>query len=119
MKLKLPFHWSWIIVGLGLWVAANQTLSVIRLYRSGDKMKEAKAQLGQLQGQKSELEKKLASVDNSEYIERELRDKLGYGRPGETILVLPRPEAGSSSTSEVTPIPEANWKKWWGLYIKL
>ncbi len=92
MKLKLPFHWSWILIILGLWVAVNQVTSVVRLYRSGDKMKEAKTQLNQLEAQKADLQKKLASVDNSEYIERELRDKLGYGREGETVLILPHQE---------------------------
>lgn len=117
MSIKLPFHWSWIIVIVGLWVAGNQIGSVIRLYRSGDKMKEASVELSQLESQKSDLQKKLASVDNSEYIERELRDKLGYGRAGETILVLPKSTQTAGQTSD--PPEEANWRQWWNLYIRL
>lgn len=119
MKLKLPFNWIWIVVILGLWVAGRQVTSIIKLYRSGDKMKEAQAEVNQLDAQKTELQKKLASVDNPEYIEQQLRDKLGYGKPGETILILPAQNANPNSQIPSSKPEVPNWKQWWSLYIRL
>lgn len=119
MKLKLPFNWIWIVVILGLWVMVRQVTSIIKLYRSGDKMKEAQAEVSQLDAQKAELEKKLASVDNPEYVERQLRDKLGYGKAGETVLILPHQEIAINQSPIVNKTTEPNWKQWWDLYIRL
>ena len=62
------------------------------------------------------LKERLAEITSPEFVEREAREKLGYGKEGETLLVLPN--QNSTQYSEKSAQEEGpNWRKWWKLYI--
>ncbi len=108
--------WSWLVVIGGVLIAAKQGVSVWHLWKSGEQVHLAQSQLQQAQAKNQELKKRLAEVDNPQFIEKEARDKLGYAKEGETILVLP---TQSDQTSPQTEDNTPNWKKWWNLYIRM
>lgn len=63
-----------------------------------------------------DLETKLKEVKDDVYIEKQLRDKLGYAKEGEIVVVLPdeailRKLAPPERREEET-LPDPNWKKW-------
>ena len=110
------WFWQWIIVGLGLVIAARQGMNVWRLWRSGEQVRLAQTQVSQAEDKNRSLKARLAEVDTPEFIEREAREKLGYSKEGETILILPSPPpAAAEDLSDSRP----NWQKWWDLYIRI
>ena len=87
-----------------------------RLWKAGDRIKRAEIEVETEKKTNEELKKRLAEVQSSEFIEKEAREKLGLGKEGETIVVLP--EQNSSQPSALNPQnSEPNWRKWWKVYV--
>src|SRR3990170_2789660 len=78
----------WIFVVISLFVAVKLGIGVVRLWKTGGLVDEAKKEVSDLKKENSSLQEKLVYVNSPEFVEKEARDKLGYGREGEVILVL-------------------------------
>lgn len=118
MKAKILSKLSWLVIVFGVWLAARQIFSAINLYKSGNKLKQAESEILSLSTQKEDLQKKLDVVDSPEYVEKQLRDKLGYGKPGETVLVFPHEEVTNSQMPNIkSGLPDTNWKQWANLWL--
>lgn len=106
---------DWIIIGLGVFVAGRMGVNVWKLYKAGDKVEIARKELAQAQAEQEKLKGQLEYVQSDEFVEREAREKLGLGKPGEEVVIVPTvPPVPSVSQSGGEP----NWYKWWKLYIK-
>lgn len=110
-------NWAWLIVIAGLAIAFKQGVSVWRLWKSGEQVHLAQIQLQQEEAKNQALKKKLAEIDSPKFIEKEAREKLGYGKEGETILILP--DQKEVDSSQLTVDSKPNWQKWWDLYIRI
>ncbi|OGD10107.1 hypothetical protein A2395_04095 [Candidatus Amesbacteria bacterium RIFOXYB1_FULL_47_9] len=69
-----------------------------------------------------ELKTRLDYVRSPEFVEKEVKERFGWGRPGEEILIIEQQEMSNvqySIPSGSYEKQEPNWKKWWDLYIKL
>ena len=108
---------DWIWVTLGVLLAVRTGGVVWRLYKAGERVNEAKLELSEASRVNGELKAKLDEVNSPEFVEREAREKLGYGREGEVILLLPEQERESSYAKATEDKP--NWRKWWDLYIRI
>jgi cell division protein FtsB len=115
MNSKSPSFSRGIILGLGLLLAGKLSYNIYRIWKAGDRLQQAQAQLDKLTEDQAQLKKRLAEVNTPEFVEKEAREKLGFGKPGEIILVLPQNEATANPKSSLSPTP--NWKKWWDLYV--
>lgn len=109
----------------GIIIAAGLILSlfgnVVAIRQAHDKISEAEMRVNELQEEHDDLAKQLEIVESDEYVESQLRDKLGMAREGEIILVLPsndvlRKLAPSYKTTE-PQLPDPNWKKWMELFM--
>ncbi|MDO8488269.1 MAG: septum formation initiator family protein [bacterium] len=109
--------WQWIVIVAGILIAARQGVALWKLWKTGEQVSLATSQLQQEQLKNQQLKQRLAEISSPEFIEREARDKLGYGREGETTLILPDPSTNQSTLGESDIRP--NWRKWWDLYIRI
>lgn len=109
-------RWQWLIVVIGLVIAARQSLAVWRLWKVGEQVQTAIGDLQQEEQKNRDLEKKLAEVDSPDFIEKEARDKLGYSREGETVVIVTSPD--QQITTQKSP-PKPSWQQWWNLYIRI
>ena len=117
MKLKLKRWKEWVIV-LGLSVMAVRTgQNVWRLWKAGDRVSEARSVLAEAEVENKKLKARLEEVQSPEFVEKEAREKLGYGREGEVILMLPKQNEESSFAKATEDKP--NWRKWWDLYVRI
>lgn len=120
-----PVRWvEWLAVGLGLLLAIRTGASVLRLWKAGDRVKTAQAELELTQVENLKLKGQVAYSQSDEFVEREARDKLGLGREGEVILILPEQSESSLKSQVSNPKSEIedirpNWKKWWDLYLRI
>lgn len=107
----------WIFVAINLVLAIKLGWGVVRLWKTGGLVEEAKREVSDLKKENATLQERLVYVNSPEFVEKEARDKLGLGKEGETILVIPDQNKVQSSRIKVQN--EANWKKWWDLYIRI
>ncbi|MBI2008106.1 septum formation initiator family protein [Candidatus Amesbacteria bacterium] len=105
---------GWIIIGLGVFIAGRVGMNVWRLYKAGDKVEMARNELAEAQAEQERLKAQLEYVQSDEFVEREAREKLGLGKPGEEVVIVPTPSEIQDSRFKIQEGP--NWKKWWKLY---
>ncbi len=105
---------KWILVALGILLAVKLSANIWRIWKSGNQVTVAQKQLVAEQQQQEQLQQQLAKVQSPEFIERQAREKLGFGRSGEVIVILPQRESANVKTV-AGQVP--TWKQWWDLYI--
>ena len=106
---------NWAVLILGIVLVARTGANVVRLWKAGEWVQEAKKEVAAAEGENQQLRDRLAQVQTPEYLEREARDKLGYGRPGEVVLVMP--EGMGSPSAQASEGHRPNWLAWRKLYL--
>ena len=110
-RMKQKSKWGgWVLVGVLLVIMVRLGGNVWRLWKAGDRIKEAEAGVRSQELENQELKKRLAEVQSPEFIEKEAREKLGLGEP------LPSPPNLKSQIPNLN-VEIPNWRKWWKLYI--
>ncbi len=93
---------------------------VFKLSDSDKKIKEAEHRLRELEEEKKDLESKLSMIESEDYLEKQVRDKLGLVREGEIVVILPDAEIVKKFAPKIEEnqevLSEANWKKWLKLF---
>lgn len=113
MKGKIV-PWLWALVGIV--VVSRTAANVYRLWQAGGRVKQAEGQLARLKQENEVLNQQLQEVETPEYMERLVREKLGYGKPGEVVVVIPEDiNSKSKALSSKEEVP--NWKQWRKLYL--
>lgn len=75
-------------------------------------------ELSKLKNEHETLRRKEEETKTKEYIEREARNKLGMGRVGETIILLP--DEDSTNSGKTTPSAQdfrPIWQQWLELFF--
>jgi cell division protein FtsB len=107
---------SWVVLILGVVMVFRVGGNVVRLWKAGRWVEEATQSVKEAQEENQRLKAKLGEVQTPEFMEREAREKLGYGREGEIVLVMPD-EQNSKSEILSSKEDEANWVRWRQLYL--
>ena len=80
-----------------------------------------KMKMEKIQKENEELERQIFETQGFEFIEKQLRDKLGLAKEGEVIVVLPDEETlrklAPKVYEEQDVLPDPNWKKWLNLFF--
>ncbi|AKM83185.1 hypothetical protein A2422_00495 [Candidatus Woesebacteria bacterium RIFOXYC1_FULL_31_51] len=102
-------------------VLVSSFFKSIKRIREGDAIIEkTKVKLEKLNEENKKLEEQLKITQSEEFVEKQLRNKLGLAKEGEIVLVLPDNETLKKlapvipDEEEVTLKP--NWKKWIDLF---
>lgn len=119
--LRLKRSLKFIFVGLFVLLTISLIRNIMKISQAGKRIDEANLRVEELKEENLKLSKRLDEVQSQAYIEKELRDKLGLVRQGETILVLPEEDIIRSLApklvEEEETLPEPNWKKWLKLFL--
>ncbi len=105
---------SGLILMLMIYLMLNLGQSIWRLKQAGGRVTETEAELKKLARENYELSQRLVEVDATEFVVKEIRDKLHLAKPGEEVVVLPE-DLPKVALPEPTPTVEekANWELWW------
>lgn len=109
---------------IGGYIIVTTVRNIANLWSARSRITQAQEKLADLQAQNIKLNQEIAQAGNPTFIEREARDKLGFVKEGEVILVLPQDEvnkiaqglrADSAKSAEpATEIP--TWRLWLKLF---
>ncbi|MDD5415390.1 MAG: septum formation initiator family protein [Candidatus Daviesbacteria bacterium] len=110
---------SGLIILVVLFIVYNLVNQIIEVTRSGERLSEAADAVYKLEVKNKQLKSELAQIQSQEFIEEEIRDKLGFSRKGETVVVIPEEKLkavlGASQSAQVR-LP--NWLGWWKVFFK-
>lgn len=100
-----------IIVALIL--GFNSARKLLTFKGTFEKVEEAENKLVRLRGENEELKRELVYKKSDEFIEGEIRNKLGLAKEGEAIVIVPK--EGEEEVGEEKSIP--NWQRWRELFF--
>lgn len=104
---------------LGLYLIVSLSRNILSLIKKGEEIKRENLKLERLRQENIELKKGLEYVSSSEFIEKEAREKLGMGREGEQVVILPEnvEEIVLRQAQDEKEEELPNWKKWYRLFF--
>jgi cell division protein FtsB len=108
---------TYLFLGLILLLIINLGKDLYRISRSGERLDQAKEELAELKKENKKLKERQEASKHSFYIEKQIRDKLGMAKPGETVVILPEDinwEQQSRKEQMQTDLP--TWKQWFILF---
>jgi len=110
-------------VSLGVLILLSLSLlsSISRMKNVGLTIDKEKEKVNKLKKEQEDLKKSLEIANSQEYIEKQLRDKLGLAKEGEIVVILPDPEVVKKFAprfeEEEEILSDPNWKKWIRLFF--
>lgn len=103
-----------LIVLVILVIAYNLIIQIMEATKSGERLSQAAEVVYRLEIKNKQLKKKLSQIRAPEFIEEEIRNKLGLAKKGETVVVIPEEKLklvlGASSSAQNIRLP--NWLGW-------
>lgn len=120
MKNKL-LNWTIIIIGLILIV--NISRSILDLSGRNKVVEEAELRVRKAEEENATLREKYYEVTRDEYLEEVAREKLGLGKEGEMVVVLPKSikeddsAVGQAEGEEKQVEPQPVWRQWAKLFF--
>lgn len=89
---------------VSLVITYNLIIQIIEATKSGERLTQAADMVYQLEMKNKSLKNKLSQVGSPEFVEEEVRNKLGLTKAGETLIVIPEEKLksvlGSSSSAK-------------------
>ena len=112
---------SYLIFALAVFLVISTVRNIGKIIQIRREVAAEKAKIEKQKAENEELAKKVAETQGPEFVEKEVRDKLGLVKSGEAIVVLPDAETLRSFAPkppiEEDVLPDPNWKKWLKLFL--
>lgn len=120
IKARLKTYSNIIFIVVSLLMLVSLTRNIMKVREAKERLKEKEEYIEKIREGNEKLRQKVATFKSEEFIEKQLRDKLGLAKEGETIVVLPDEETirkfAPSDEKEEEILPDPNWKKWLKLF---
>jgi len=121
MKKVLGKIAGYAVWGLILILALSVLKNISRDAQISSQIQAEKAKLAKIQADNNKLIQEVAQTQNPNFIEKEVRDKLGLGKTGEAMVVLPDEDTlrklAPQMPVEVDTLPDPNWVRWEKLFF--
>ncbi len=94
--------------------------NVLKVNEVKNRIQREREKVQKLEEEGKILEEELKKMQRNEYLETQLRDKLGLAKKGESVVILPDSETLKSLLSEIPDekdyLPDPPYKKWLKLF---
>ncbi len=94
--------------------------SVSRIRVGDSVIEKTKIKIEKAEAENQKLADQLKITQSEEFMEKQLRDKMGLAKEGEIILVLPEADIvrklSPQIPEEIEAKPKSNWQKWMELF---
>jgi cell division protein FtsB len=100
----------------------NFTQQVIQSANLEAERAELEAEVAELRAENARMEAAAEHAESDAYVERIARERLGYAREGDIVILAqrpPEPETPAASDEPAalpTPAPLPNWQGWWDAF---
>lgn len=109
-----------LLIFVGIFLIISMSRDLQELLEARGRIEKDRQGVAELEREQQELAKELEYVLSDEFVEKEARDKLMMGKPGEIVVILPEgkwEESTGSSESEAGEEELPNWRKWVRLFL--
>lgn len=108
-----------VIISVSAILIVTLSRSIWDLWRRRDILGERQSALKRLEAENNRLKGELSYSESPFFVEQEARNRLGLGREGETVVILPKSQILSPNDQTRGEKEEnlPNWKRWWRLFF--
>lgn len=103
-----------LIMLIALLLAYNLVNQIYDAVKSGERLSQQLEEVYQLEAQNRQLKKRLSEIQSDDFLEEQARNKLGFGKTGETVIIIPeekiRQILGATASAQEARLP--NWLGW-------
>ncbi len=108
------------IISVGLIAGYNLVSQILDAAKSGERLTDAADAVVKMENKNKELKKELADSRSPQFIEEKARNKLGLGKVGETIVIIPdekiKQVLGATQSAQEVRLP--NWLGWLRVFFR-
>ena len=113
------------LLGVAVWILALMLLisTVKNIRKVADinmAVQKEKDKVEKMKVENAQLEAQIVQTQGDAYLEKQIRDKLGLVKTGESEVILPNPEILRKLAPQIfvesDTLPDPNWKKWLKLF---
>jgi len=124
--LKRFFNSSWFFITILILLLLFSTALVREMMRKLEIQKEVEnleTQVATFENDNQVLESMIDYLQTEEFVEKEMRTKLGYKKEGETVVAVPESDRYNLDTDGQLAqrgdnyIFTANWQLWWNYFF--
>ena len=121
---KNKAYYAYLAIFVGILFLLSLIRNVSKIGEARKRIDKASEKVEKLREENEEIKRRLAEVKGEEYIEKQLRDKLGLAKEGEIVVVLPDEEtlrkiAPSIPEEEEVLDAKTVWKERWMMGLRL
>jgi cell division protein FtsB len=121
LKKRFKNYLGYFLAFIGLLLVLSLVRNILKISEARKKIEKERTRVENLKKENEELERKLQETSGVEFIERQLRDKLGLAKEGEIVIVLPEEKVLEQLVpnlpEEEETLPDPIWKKWLKLFL--
>ncbi|MFH1749504.1 MAG: septum formation initiator family protein [bacterium] len=116
-----------VIIGLVIYLSIILIRSVIGNYAINQEISRSYSEIDKLEQTNQDLEKQINYFKSDTFKEIEARAKLGYQKPGEKVIILPRDKESSGDSDNTDSLsnlkrnnkpPNPNYLDWWQIFFE-
>ena len=118
-KLKVYLNYLILLFVFSLFLSLYRNISKIKA--ADLRIEQARGRVDKLKKENERLEAELNKVQSVQFVEKQIRDKLGLAKEGEIIVILPEDEIlrklAPKTVEEESVLPDPNWRIWLNLFL--
>lgn len=115
---KVSFY---VLLGFLLLLCLSLVRNYQRVKSVDQQIRNKEEEVSQVQKEGEELAARLKVAQSPEFVESQLRNKLGMVKEGEIVVILPSDDVlrkiAPKLEEEEDILPDPNWKKWMKLFL--
>ncbi len=120
LKQKLIKIRIYVLIFFVFFFGLSLFRNILKINEAKNRIEREKDKVIKLEEEGRVLEEELKKMQGNEYLERQLRDKLGLAKKGESVVILPDPETLKSLVPEIPDekdyLPDPPYVKWLRLF---
>jgi cell division protein FtsB len=126
-KLSTYYRMMWKkLIGIGIWILivillASTVKNLGKVAGIKSAVQVEKVKIEKMKEENAKLQAQITQIQSPEFIESQIRNKLGLVKTGEAMVILPDAETlrklAPQMPVEENTLPDPNWKKWIKLFI--
>jgi cell division protein FtsB len=116
MKLVKSGFFQLLVIIVCIFAVINLFKSVTDVWSRRDVITQKRQDLTVTEATNKHLKQELEDAQSPEFLERVARNKLGFVKPGETVVLFSQSQSTPSGEEELKEVLPP-WKQWWNLFF--
>ena len=112
---------NFVIIGLAVYLSFILARSIMENYSVNQEILGLKREISKIERDNQKLKNEIVYYNSDLFVEIEARAKLGYQKPGENVIILPKSKEEEKEIKLPAKTPKTpelpNYLEWWRLFF--